>query len=46
MSTNPIHQHGDNWYFYDEAWADCHGPFQSEEEAIAECKRYAEEYLK
>lgn len=30
------------WYFYDETWANRLGPFDSEDEARAACKTYAE----
>lgn len=30
------------WYHWDETWADWSGPFESEEEAKKELKRYGE----
>jgi len=45
-NPNPIHQHSNGkWYFCDEAWSDCYGPFETEEEAQIACKEYAEKYL-
>lgn len=42
----PVHPHRDGtWFFFDETWADEHGPYQTQEEAGAACKRYAKEVL-
>jgi NTP pyrophosphatase (non-canonical NTP hydrolase) len=40
--TDPVHQEGDAWYFWDETWADRNGPFPNEATARAELKRYCE----
>jgi NTP pyrophosphatase (non-canonical NTP hydrolase) len=40
--TDPVHQEGDAWYFWDETWADRNGPFPDEATARAELKRYCE----
>lgn len=29
------------WYFWDETWAYCHGPFLTEEDANGACREYA-----
>lgn len=36
---------GDGWYFWDEAWADEIGPYSSEEDCKAACKKYADEVM-
>jgi len=40
MEKTPVHEHEGRWYFWDEVWANRHGPFKSEEEAAGQCKRY------
>jgi hypothetical protein len=35
----------DQWRFWDEVWANEHGPYSSEEEARAALRRYVEEHL-
>ena len=40
--TDPVHQEGDGWYFWDKTWADRNGPFSNEATARAELKRYCE----
>ena len=37
---DPIHQHGDKWWFLDETRAD-HGPYDSEQEAQKALNVYA-----
>jgi len=44
-SMNPVHEHNGKWFFWDETWTECHGPFESEEEANTACERYAREVL-
>lgn len=41
---DPIYQHPKDgqWYFYDETWSDCLGPFPSEEDARRELEEYVE----
>lgn len=34
---------GPGWYFWDETWAFCHGPFGSESQASLALQAYAEE---
>lgn len=33
---------GPGWYFFDEIWVDCHGPYPTYAEAAAALRRYAE----
>ena len=33
------------WYFWDETWANCHGPFYSEQEANEKLEIYIRECL-
>lgn len=47
--ANPVHVHKRDseaglkgWYFYDETWANEHGPFGTKEEAESACRTYAE----
>jgi NTP pyrophosphatase (non-canonical NTP hydrolase) len=40
--TDPVHQEGDAWYFWDETRADRNGPFPNEATTRAEQKRYCE----
>lgn len=44
---DPVHRNpGDNqWYFWDETWADRHGPFMTREECETALKKYADTYL-
>ena len=30
---DPVFERDKNWFFYDETWSDCFGPFASEEDA-------------
>ena len=43
--TDPVHEHDCKWWFWDEIWTDRIGPYDTKEEAIAACKRYAKEVL-
>lgn len=41
--SNPLHQHDDRtWWFYDETWANEHGPFDCEADAKVALKIYAD----
>jgi len=40
-----VHQEDGKWYFWDETWADRHGPFETKEEADKELDKYVKEYL-
>lgn len=40
--TDPVHQEGDAWYFWDETLADRNGPFPNEATARTELKGYCE----
>ena len=31
----------EGWYFWNEVWADRHGPYKSEEEVNEKCREYA-----
>lgn len=42
---NPIHFEDGKWWFWDETWADRHGPFESEAAAEAALRAYVVEYL-
>lgn len=39
---DPVHYDFDAWFFWDESWAHRHGPFESEQRAREELKKYAE----
>jgi hypothetical protein len=36
---------GAGWYFWNETWSDCYGPYDTEEEAKEELNRYCVEEL-
>ena len=36
---------GAGWYFWDEIWLDCYGPYDTEEEAKEELRKYCVEEL-
>lgn len=40
MNSDPIHQEGDNWYFWEETWADRSGPFKTKQEATKALQDY------
>ncbi len=43
---DPIHQDKDGkWYFWDECWSFEEGPYDTEQEAEVELKRYCKECL-
>ena len=42
MSTDPVHEHEGQWYFWDEVWAYRVGPYKSEEEARKQLNHYSE----
>ena len=42
MTTNPVHKHEGQWYFWNEVWADRIGPFDSEEIAEEKLNEYVE----
>lgn len=44
-SSDPVHQIGNVWYFYDETWIDRYGPYDTEKEARAALKRYCDGWL-
>lgn len=31
-NPNPVKRYFDGWYFYDESWAYCYGPFKTQRE--------------
>lgn len=39
--TEPVHEHEKEWYFWDEAWTDRHGPYATKAEAEVGLKLYA-----
>jgi hypothetical protein len=39
---DPVHEEDGKWYFWDETWADRHGPYDTEEIARAELKKYCD----
>lgn len=45
MGRDPVEQDTDGWYFWDETWADRHGPFDSEEKAREALDHYCKTYL-
>ena len=38
-TSEGVHRPG--WYFWDETWATCYGPYESEQEADEACVEYA-----
>ena len=44
-TPNPIFEKDNLWYFYDETWANYHGPYNSKAEAKVALNRYCEEVL-
>lgn len=46
MVLDPVHTGAEGWYYWDETWAERHGPFESEHEArmsLAEYAKFLEE---
>lgn len=41
MVEDPVHEQAGKWYFWDETWADKHGPFDTEKEARDAMEDYA-----
>lgn len=41
-SSDPVHEEDGKWYFWEETWADRNGPYDTEEIAKSELKRYCE----
>ena len=39
---DPVHKENGKWYYWIETWADKNGPFETEEIAKRELKRYCE----
>jgi len=39
--SDPICQYNNLWYFWDECWAYCYGPFEKEADAILSLRDYA-----
>ncbi len=42
MTFDPVHQDDAGWWFYDETWADRHGPYACEKTARRELYAYDE----
>lgn len=42
QGANPIHQDAEGWWFWDETWADRHGPYPTARRAKNELSRYAD----
>lgn len=41
---DPVHKHTDGkWYYCDEVWSDCIGPYPTEEEANKQLAKYVTE---
>lgn len=43
--SDPVYEKDGKWYFYDETWRPCGGPYDTEEEARSELSRYIETQL-
>ena len=41
-SRDPVHSEDGHWWFWDESWADRHGPFASEDEARRALSAYCD----
>jgi len=42
MAEDPVHEENGEWYFWNETWADRHGPFENEEAARKALAKYCE----
>ena len=40
---DPVHFHNGKWWFWDEVWAHCLGPYETREAAEEACRQYAKE---
>jgi hypothetical protein len=38
---DPVHEHDAKWWFFDETWADEHGPYDTEKQAREELALYS-----
>ena len=41
MTSDPVHEFNDVWWFWDEIWAFKHGPYNTEQLACKACIEYA-----
>jgi len=41
-TNDPVTQYNSGWYWWDETWAGCFGPYGSQEEARVSVKKYSE----
>lgn len=39
---DPVHEDNDKWYFWDETWADRHGPYETEAKARQALRKYTD----
>lgn len=39
-SNDPVHRYGEHWWFWDETWADRHGPYSDEQRARNALRAY------
>jgi hypothetical protein len=43
-TTDPVHRHTDgSWWFWDETWADEHGPYESRQLADDKVREYGKQ---
>lgn len=40
-SSDPVHEEGGQWWFWEETWADRQGPFPTRAAAVEACNRYS-----
>ncbi len=45
LAPDPVREYEDGWYFWDETWADKHGPYDTEQQARTALVIYCERYL-
>ena len=45
IKRDPVHQHDEHWWFWDETWANRVGPYPSYKESEMALSRYAMSYL-
>ena len=45
MPNDPLHRHEEKWWFWDETWANRHGPYLTRTGAKAEFEKYCREVL-
>jgi hypothetical protein len=42
LPTDPVHEHGGEWWFWNETWSERIGPFDDKQQAYLEVYSYSE----